>query len=68
MSATWTPENGQCFFCPDAEEGYARKDSHGEFQPACFCCAAKPYPQPVQFVNKKETNEASEPLFGDSAS
>lgn len=58
MAATWTSDNGVCFFGDHSEEGYARKDDHGEFQPACYSCAKKPYPQPVQFVNKKETEKS----------
>lgn len=59
MSAEWTAQNGQCFFGNRShpEEGYARKDEHGEFQPACFEHARQPYPQPVPFVNKGAKSE-----------
>ena len=55
MADTWTAENGKCFFGNHPEEGYARRDDSGEFQPSCFQCAAKSYV--VQFVNKKEKHE-----------
>jgi hypothetical protein len=57
VSAIWTPENGTCFFCPNPEEGYARRDSHGEYQAACFACAVKPYEKTVHLVNNKGTND-----------
>ena len=58
MSAEWTETHGPCFFCFKTEEGYARKDEKGAYQPACFACAKKPYAQPPQFVhnvNKEQT-------------
>lgn len=51
-------EQDVCFFCGGPEAGYGRREDgqpKGPYHDACQSCAEKPYPQPVQFMNKEQS-------------
>jgi len=46
-----------CHFCGTPDAQYGRREDNvprGEYKPACFKCAGRPYPVPKQFREKRK--------------